>query len=63
MPGEGMQFGFMQYSDRIHVELELGAAKSLREYISVLQNMTFQNGDYNDISGALEAAVDMLQTQ
>ncbi len=59
----GIRFGVIQFGNRIYTETQLGATPNLKEFLSVLLNIQFRNDNYNDVPGALEGGIDMLNTR
>ena len=60
---DGVRVGVIQFGNKIYTEAELGATHNLKQCVSVLLNIRFRNDNYNDVPGALEAAIDMLNTR
>ncbi len=59
----GLQYGVLQFGDKVYQEIPLGAAHNLQEFISEAQNIKFKNDNYNDVEGAIEAATEMLKAR
>ncbi len=60
---DGIRVGILQYGTKVYTELELGAVHTLREFTSTILHIQYRNDDYNSLSGALEAATEMLQSR
>ncbi len=59
----GVRVGVIQFGNTIYTETELGATRNLKQFLSVLLKVRFRNGNYNNVSAALEGAIDMLNTR
>ncbi len=57
------RIGVVQFGNKIYTESELGATHDLRATLRMMLNIRFRNEDYNDVPGALEAAIHMLHTR
>ena len=60
---DGIRVGLLQYGNKVYTELELGAARNLREFTSRTLHVQYRNDGYNDLSAALEAATEMLKSR
>ncbi len=60
---DGVRVGVIQFGNKAYTETELGATHNLKQFLAVTSNMQFRNDDYNDVPGALDAAINMLNTQ
>ncbi len=60
---DGIRIGVVQFGRNIYKESELGATHDLRATLRMMLNIRFRNDDYNDVPGALEAAIHMLHTR
>ncbi len=58
-PHDAIRFGILQYGSKVYTELELGSARTVREYISAILKIRYRNDDYNNVSGAIEAGIQM----
>ncbi len=56
-----LRFGLLQFGNKVYAEIELGAVHNLRGLVSRLLAIQYKNDDNSDVSGALEAAIDMLK--
>ncbi len=60
---DGVRYGVIQFGNKAYTETELGATHNFKQFLSVMLNIRFRNDDYNDVPGALEAAIDMLTSR
>ena len=60
---DGFRIGVLQSGNKAYHEMELGDSHNLREVVSALLNIHYRNDDYNDVAGALQAAIDMFHTR
>ncbi len=60
---DGVRYGILQFGDQVYEEIPLGSAHNLREFVRKVLNIAFRNDDKNDITGALKAAREILETR
>ena len=59
---DGIQYGVLQFGDKVYQEIPLGAAHNLQEFISKVLNIKFRNDSHNNVATAIEAATEILET-
>ncbi len=63
VPGDAVQYGVIQFGDKVYPEIPLGSAHNLQEFMPKVMTMKFRNDSYNDVEAAIEAATEMLENR
>ncbi len=58
-PRDAIRIGILRFGNKVYTELDLGSAHTLREHISAILKIRYRNDDYNNVSGAIVAGIQM----
>ncbi len=60
---EGFRYGVLQFGNKVYPEIPLGATHNLQTFVHDVLNIKFRNDSYSDVTSAIEAATQMLETR